>query len=479
MTEEEEIGMYYDEFLIGCAFLVVCLVLIDAMFCGFLAMVHSLSNAEIEKSEEEFGGKLTQRLRDIKENEIAYENRTLIAIVVVSAVTGALFLPNLFGFLYFIIVGNWGGLPEILQALPSAVVILVSFLLSVFVLSVLVLTFAVLVPRRLVRRMSVPRMAGFAAVVMAISVIFKPITELTNILAKGILRLFGIKKPAAKADVTEEEIISMVNEGHELGVFEADEAEMIANIFEFGDKEAKDIMTNRSNITAIDVEMNLPDAIDFMLEEKNSRYPVYEENLDHIVGILHFKDAIRFQNVNKRAKAKLSAYPELLREAVFVPETKNIDDLFQEMQSKKLQMVIVADEYGQTSGLVAMEDILEEIVGNIMDEYDEEEDYIEEKGENIYEMDGLTPLEELEEEFGISFDDDNFETLNGFMISKLEHIPADNELFEIDYCGYHFKALEVENRMFKTISVIRNIAKEEVETEEEIETIKFVEENDK
>ncbi len=470
----------YESFLIGCTFPVVCLILIDAMFCGFLVMVHSLSNADIEKNEEELGEKLTQKLRNIKENEIAYENRALIAIVVLSAVIGALFLPNLFGLLYNIILGNWGLLPEFILALHPVIVILFAYLASLFVLSVLALTFTVLIPRRLVRRMSVPGMARFASVVMAVSVVLKPITDLTNLLAKGILWLFGIKKPAQKADVTEEEIISMVNEGHELGVLEAEEAEMIANIFEYGDKEAKDIMTNRNNITAIDVDMNLPDAIDFMLNEKNSRYPVYEENLDHIVGILHFKDAIRFQNENKRAKAKLSSYPELLREAIFVPETKNIDDLFQEMQGQKLQMVIVSDEYGQTSGLIAMEDILEEIVGNILDEYDEEEDYIEEKGENAYEIEGLTPLEELEEELGITFDDENFETLNGFMISKLEHIPEENEFFEMDYCGYHFKALEIENKIFKTISVIRNV--EETVTEDENtteETIKFVEESDK
>lgn len=471
--------MKYESFLIGCTFPVVCLILIDAMFCGFLVMVHSLSNADIEKNEEELGEKLTQKLRDIKENEIAYENRALIAIVMLSAVIGALFLPNLFGLLFNIILGNWGLLPEFILALHPAIVILFAYVVSLFVLSVLALTFTVLIPRRLVRRMSVPRMARFASVVMAVSAVLKPITDLTNLLAKGILRLFGIKKSAVKIDVTEEEIISMVNEGHELGVLEADEAEMITNIFEYGDKEAKDIMTNRSNITAIDAQVSLTDAIDFMLAEKNSRYPVYEENLDHIIGILHFKDAIRFHNENKRAKGKLSSYPELLREAVFVPETKNIDDLFQEMQSGKLQMVIVSDEYGQTSGLVAMEDILEEIVGNILDEYDEEEDYIEEKGENTYEIDGLTPLEELEDELGITFDDENFETLNGFMISKLEHIPEEDEFFEMDYGGYHFKALEIENKIFKTVSVIRNLIEaEEIMAEEENDTIKFVEESD-
>lgn len=465
---------------LGYILLFACLLLMDAMFCGFIAMIHSLSSVDIEKNEEELGEKLTNKMRNIDDNEIAYENRALIAIVAVTAVLGGLSLPGMLQWCCTFISEKRAVMPAFLQAVPEVVVSGVFFLAVVFVCAVMVLTFAVLIPRRLVRYMPVKRMARFASAVMAVSVVLKPLTDLTNLLAKGILWVFGVKKPAKKADVTEEEIISMVNEGQELGVLEADEAEMITNIFEYGDKEAKDIMTNRSNITAVDAEMSLTDAIDFMLEEKNSRYPVFEENLDHIIGILHFKDAIRFHNENKRAKGKLSSYPELLREAVFVPETKNIDDLFKEMQSGKLQMVIVSDEYGQTSGLVAMEDILEEIVGNILDEYDEEEDYIEEKGENIYEIDGLTPLEELEEELGITFDEENFETINGFLISRLEHIPEENELFETDYQGYHFKALEVENRIFKTVSVVRNVSKTETnETEDEADAIKSVEESDK
>ncbi len=465
---------------IGYILLFGCLLLMDAMFCGFIALIHSISSADIEKNEEALGEKLATKLRKIEKNEIAYENRSLIAIVAVTAVFGGIALPRTMEWCCGFIVEKQPVIPAFLMKLPLEFLCGLFFVLVVFVAFVFILTFTVLVPKRLVRHMSVRKRAVFASMVMAVSVVLKPLTDLTNLLAKGILRLFGIKSPAKRADVTEEEIISMVNEGQELGVLEAEEAEMIANIFEYGDKEAKDIMTNRSNITAIEADISLPEAIDFMLAEKNSRYPVYEENLDHIIGILHFKDAIRFQNENKRARAKLSAYPELLREAVFVPETKNIDDLFQEMQSKKLQMVIVADEYGQTSGLIAMEDILEEIVGNILDEYDEEEDYIEEKGENAYEIDGLTPLEELEEELGIAFNDENFETLNGFMISKLEHIPADDELFEMDYEGYHFKALEVENRIFKIVSVIRNPEEtEENVAEDDTETIKFVEEKDK
>ena len=126
------------------------------------------------------------------------------------------------------------------------------------------------------------------------------------------------------------------------------------------------------------------------------------------------------------------------------------------MQSQKLQMVIVLDEYGQTSGLVAMEDILEEIVGNILDEYDVEEEYIEERSDNVYEIDGLTPLSEVEDELGIEFDTEEFDTLNGFMISKLEHIPGENEIFVLDYKGYVFEILEVENRIIKTVLVTKS-----------------------
>ncbi len=162
----------------------------------------------------------------------------------------------------------------------------------------------------------------------------------------------------------------------------------------------------------------------------------------------------------------------LLREARFIPLTRNIDDLFKAMQSQKLQMVIVVDEYGQTVGLVAMEDILEEIVGNILDEYDEENAYIEEKGEDEYIIEGKTPLEELEERFGIQFNEEEFETLNGFLISKMDRIPREDEDFDIDVDGYNFKILSVENKMIHSVLVTRlkkEKSREEEKTEQELD----------
>lgn len=281
-------------------------------------------------------------------------------------------------------------------------------------------------------------------------------------IAGRILDYLREKKLAQNA--AEEEIISMVNEGHEQGYIEASEAEMITNIFEFGDKQAQDIMTHRSNIVAIDAQMSLDDAITFMLDENNSRFPVYEENLDHIVGILHLKDALRIHKGGTLGGQSIGEIDGLLREAKFIPETRKIDALFHTMQSTKLQMVIVIDEYGQTSGLLAMEDILEEIVGNLMDEYDEEEDHIEQKGKNKYIIDGKTPLEELEKRFSISFHETDFETLNGFLISKMERIPDKKDRFDITVDGYNFKVISVENKMIKSVVVTR-LPKEETKEE--------------
>ena len=151
----------------------------------------------------------------------------------------------------------------------------------------------------------------------------------------------------------------------------------------------------------------------------------------------------------------------LFREAVFVPETKNIDDLFRSMQSGKNQMVIVMDEYGQTSGLVTMEDILEEIVGNIMDEYDPEENHIEEKGENEYVIEGMTKLEDLEERFDISFGETEFETLNGYLISKLDRIPDEDENSEVEIDGYTFKIAIVEKNVIQSV-LVKKLEKEEI-----------------
>ncbi|MCR5251012.1 MAG: hemolysin family protein [Lachnospiraceae bacterium] len=268
-------------------------------------------------------------------------------------------------------------------------------------------------------------------------------------------RLFKKKKEITE-DGTEREIIAIVNEGQENGTIEPEEAEMIANIFELSDKEAGDIMTHRNKIEAFDDQTKLKDALKQIINDNFSRYPVYHEDLDHIIGILHLKDAVRLKEEAPKLNPTLAELSDSLREAIFVPETRTVNSLFKEMQSGHSQMVIVVDEYGQTSGLVAMEDILEEIVGNIQDEYDKEDDHIVEgdAGED-YLIEGLTKLEDLSERLGIDFGDTEFETINGYLIALMEHIPEEGDHFETDIGDWHFTVEDVEDKMIRSISVKR------------------------
>ena len=259
-----------------------------------------------------------------------------------------------------------------------------------------------------------------------------------------------------KEDVTEEEIISMVNEGHEQGVLDAREAEMIQNIFELDDKKAEDIMTHRKNVIGISGRTNLRDAISFMVGETVSRFPVYDENIDNILGILHFKDAMKFHTLGTYDDWLIKDIPGLLREARFIPETRGINLLFRNMQAEKLQMVIVVDEYGQTAGLVAMEDILEEIVGNIQDEYDKDVQLIRKDANGCYMMDGMAPLEEVAELLEITLTDEDYDTLNGLLISKLDRIPDDGEQAEITAYGYLFQILKVENKIIRLVKITKS-----------------------
>ncbi len=220
-------------------------------------------------------------------------------------------------------------------------------------------------------------------------------------------------------------------------------------------------MTHRKDMIAIDAQKSLEEALEFMLGQHNSRFPVYRENIDDIIGILHFRDAVRWmQEHPKTVSASIRNLDGLLRQAEFVPETKNIDDLFRQMQTGKTQMVIVIDEYGQTSGLIAMEDILEEIVGNIMDEYDVDETHITPTAnKNEFILDGRTPLEDLTSRFGIRFDDDRFETLNGFLMAQMDKVPDGSEHFTTDYGGFRFHVLSVAERQVQRVMLTRIPAK--------------------
>ncbi len=267
------------------------------------------------------------------------------------------------------------------------------------------------------------------------------------------LKFFSKKK--TDDEQMEKEIISMVDEVHEQGALLESEAMMIHNIFEFGDKEAKDIMTHRKNIVALDGNTPFEEAMNFIIEQNHSRFPVYEGDIDNIVGAVHIREVLMYAKDEAVQNTPIRDIADLVFEVDFIPETKNINSLFKEMQLKKNHIVIVVDEYGQTAGIVALEDILEEIVGNILDEHDEEEHTIEQIGENTYIMQGLTPLEEVEEILHIPFEIEDYETLNGYLIFLSGRIPAENEAFSVEGNGCRFEILSVSNKMIGKVRVTK------------------------
>lgn len=416
-----------DDGVAGSMVWFIVLLLLEMLFYGFGSAFGSMKGAEKEETDGEDAGRPAakqRRLAYLTEHHAQYAGAIQLGAVTVNLLLGALYLYRLNS--YF------------------------GYLVTPFLLYI-VLTFGISIPKKAASRNPDKWLWTFVTPVYCYVRVVMPLTALISATANGILRLFGIHVSGDKSDVTEEEILSMVNVGHEQGILHANEAEMISNIFEYGDKEAKDIMINRNNMIGIECTMTLQEAAAFIVDAHNSRFPVYDGTIDHIVGILHLKDVMRMQMNDKMKSKPIGKIRGLLREPRFITEKRKIDDLFRVMQTEKIQMVIVIDEYGQTAGLVALEDILEEIVGNIEDEYDEEATYISRSGSDAYVIQGRMPLEELEEQLGISFEEEPFDTVNGFVISRLEHIPEEGEDFTFDYEGYTFRILEVKDRMIQTV----------------------------
>ena len=301
---------------------------------------------------------------------------------------------------------------------------------------------------------------------MLYAIIILSILVVILLLCIGVL-LYGMKNNKktldgilGNDDVTEEEIISMVREGHEQGTILASEAELIHNVFEFDDKEVKDIMTHRKNIVSLDGNMSFIDAIEFIIDTGKSRFPVYENDVDSIIGVLHIKDAFTFFEKNEVYRSSIKDIDGLIRPGDFIPETVNINDLFKKMQSKKSHLAMVVDEYGQISGLIAMEDILEELVGNIEDEHDEEENYIRKSDDETFIMDGMTEFSDVKEALSLPVEDDAYETLNGFIISLSDKIPEEGDKTVISAYGYRFSVMSVKDKVIKQV-MIKKLAPEE------------------
>lgn len=263
----------------------------------------------------------------------------------------------------------------------------------------------------------------------------------------------GLKRFFKKENsTTEEEIKQLVDDDN--GELEMSQREMINKVFEFDDTTAGDIMTHRTDIIAVEDDKNIMDVVKAAIDEGFSRIPIFYEDLDNILGIIYVKDLLKFVGCEISKDEDIKAY---IREPLYVPETIPCGRLFEKMTDTRIQLAIVVDEYGGTAGLVTIEDIIEELVGDIEDEYDEEDESIQKLDENTYIFEGVTDIEDVENALGISFPEGDYDTLAGFVISRLGFVPTQNDIDAVvDYSGVVFTVLEVEDRRIEKIKASKS-----------------------
>ena len=288
-------------------------------------------------------------------------------------------------------------------------------------------------------------------IVNAVSVLFSPLTGLLMFITNIFLKIFRQKTQVEEEIFSEEEVLSLIQAGKESGVLKEEGSKMINSIFAFDDKLAYEIMTPRTDVFSIDIEDPIDEYLEDLMKLRHSRIPVCKGDSDNILGILHIKDYL--------IKARETSYEEvdiesILRKAYFVPDTKNIDSLFFELQKTKQQIAILIDEYGGFSGIVTVEDIIEQVMGNIDDEYDEEEEIIDKINDNLYLVDGDVSLDDFDEALGIELESDTSETIGGFILDILGEIPDENDIGRVvEFEDYKFKIMSIKERRIERIKV--------------------------
>ncbi|ACD51526.1 HlyC/CorC family transporter [Clostridium botulinum] len=326
----------------------------------------------------------------------------------------------------------------------------IALIIVTIVISYITLVFGELFPKRIALKKSEAIAMFSVRPVLYVSKITAPFIKLLSASTNILVSLAGLDKEGLDEKVSKEEIKSLVEVGQEHGVINETEKEMINSIFEFDDKLADEVMTPRTEVYLINIDKPLEEYLDELLEEKYSRVPVYEEDIDNIIGILYMKDFIlearkhEFENVNIR---------EILHPPYFVPETKNIDDLFNELKSSKKHMAILIDEYGGFSGIVTIEDLVEEVMGNIDDEYDEEECFVQKIDSNTFIVNGLMPIDDLNDYLHIQLVSDECDTISGFLINIMGKIPNNIEEKVIEYENIIFKIESIKEKRIEKIKI--------------------------
>ena len=436
--------------------ILVILVLINAFFAASEMAFVTLNDAKIAEMAKD-GNKKAKKIESMLRKPSKFLATIQIGITLAGFLSSAFaadtFVEKLAPVLYqampFLSLPIWQGIS----------LVLITLLISLFTL-----IFGELVPKRIAMKFS--EQVSFAAVgpIRIVYIVTAPFVAFLTSSTNFISKLFGIGETDEEI-VTEEEIRMMVNQGGEKGTIDNSEQEMINNVFEFNDKEVSEIMIYRTEIFAVDGNTSIAD-FEKILEKENYRYsrvPIYDETIDNMQGVLYIKDLLKSKDPTTKIK-------KIARKLLYFPESKFINEAFKEMQTNKMQMAVVLDEYGGTTGIVTMEDILEELVGDIYDEYDKVEFKYEKLDDNTYRLDGSMPIFDVNKILDIEIPEGDYDTLSGFIINELDRIPEDNERPVVETEQAVFKVTKIENRKIERVKACRTkVVNEEEQQNEENE----------
>ena len=420
------------------------LILLNAYFAASEIAFISLNDAKIEKQARE-GNKKAKQIEEMLKSPSKFLATIQIGITLAGFLSSAIasdafaekLAPSLYTLMPFFSLAVW----------KSISIIIITIILSFFTL-----VFGELVPKRLAMKHYEKISFATIGVIRMISIITSPFVKLLTFVTNTISKIFGVGE-SDEGEVTEEEIKMMIDQGEEKGTIKEEEKELINNVFEFNDITVSEIMRHRKDIFAVDINISNEELVQELIDSqyRYSRIPVYDETIDEIKGILYIKDVMKNIN-NKDVKVK-----DLVKDAYFVSQSRLINEVFKELQKHKMQMAIILDEYGGTAGIITMEDILEELVGDIYDEYDKEEKDFEKIDENTYILSGSMPIYDVNKLLNANIPEGDYDTLSGYLQEELGRIPKDDEKNTIiETKELVFKIEEYEDKRILKVKVYKN-----------------------
>lgn len=429
--------------MISQIMVLVILILLNAYFAASEIAFISLNDAKIEKLSKE-GNKKAQQIESMLKEPSKFLATIQIGITLAGFLSSA-FASDTFADMLAPVLNN------LIPSISIGIWKNVSILIITIILSFFTLVFGELVPKRLAMKHYEKISYATIGVIRGISIITAPFVKLLTMVTNTISKLFGVGENEEET-VTEEEIKMMVDQGEEKGTIKEEEKELINNVFEFNDITVSEIMKHRKDIFAVDINISTEELLEELSKEeyRYSRIPVYDETIDEIKGILYIKDVLK--NINKKTfKVK-----NIVKNAYFVSQNRLINEVFKELQKNNMQIAIIVDEYGGTAGIITMEDILEELVGDIYDEYDKEEKEYEKIDENTYLLSGSLPIYDVNKILNAEIPEGDYDTIAGFLQEKLGRIPEEKEKPVIETSNVTYKIEKSEDKRILKIKACKN-----------------------